>query len=38
MRSSGEKKGAHDAPAYVVADAARYLRLPAATLRSWVVG
>jgi uncharacterized protein (DUF433 family) len=25
-------------PAYSVADAARYLRIPAATLRSWVVG
>src|ERR1700722_365739 len=36
--SSREKTGAADAPAYVVADAARYLRLPAATLRSWVVG
>ena len=38
MSSSREKIGAADAPAYVVADAARYLRLPAATLRSWVVG
>jgi uncharacterized protein (DUF433 family) len=27
-----------DAPAYTVAEAARYLKLPAATLRSWVVG
>jgi uncharacterized protein (DUF433 family) len=38
MSSSREKIGAPDAPAYLVADAARYLRLPAATLRSWVVG
>src|ERR1700722_9546257 len=38
MSSSREKTGAADAPAYVVADAARYLRLPAATLRSWVLG
>jgi uncharacterized protein (DUF433 family) len=27
-----------DQPAYTLAEAARYLRLPAATLRSWVVG
>ncbi len=27
-----------DAPAYTVAEAAHYLRLPAATLRSWVLG
>ena len=27
-----------DQPAYGVAEAARYLKLPAATLRSWVVG
>lgn len=27
-----------NAPAYTLAEAARYLRLPAATLRSWVVG
>lgn len=27
-----------DAPAYTVAEAARYLRLPAATLRSWALG
>jgi len=35
-----ERKAAadSDAPGYVVAEAARYLPLPAATLRSWVVG
>jgi uncharacterized protein (DUF433 family) len=38
MSLNHEKMGAADAPAYLVADAARYLRLPAATLRSWVVG
>lgn len=27
-----------DAPAYTLAEAARYVRLPAATLRSWVLG
>jgi uncharacterized protein (DUF433 family) len=27
-----------DAPAYTLAEAARYLRLPAATLRSWALG
>lgn len=27
-----------DAPAYAIAEAAHYLRLPAATLRSWVLG
>lgn len=27
-----------DVPAYTLAEAARYLRLPAATLRSWVLG
>ena len=27
-----------DSPAYTIAEAARYLRLPAATLRSWVLG
>jgi uncharacterized protein (DUF433 family) len=27
-----------DAPAYTLAEAARYLRLPVATLRSWVIG
>ena len=27
-----------DSPAYTLAEAARYLRLPAATLRSWVLG
>jgi uncharacterized protein (DUF433 family) len=38
MSSSREKISTADLPAYVVADAARYLRLPVATLRSWVVG
>lgn len=38
MSSSQEKIATSDASAYVVADAARYLRLPSATLRSWVVG
>jgi uncharacterized protein (DUF433 family) len=37
MSLSREKTDA-DAPAYVIADAAHYLRLPIATLRSWVVG
>ena len=27
-----------DQPAYALAEASRYLKLPAATLRSWVVG
>jgi hypothetical protein len=27
-----------DSPAYTIAEAARYLRLPLATLRSWVFG
>ena len=27
-----------DQPAYGLAEAARYLKLPAATLRSWVIG
>src|SRR5690242_13846303 len=27
-----------DAPSYTIADAARYLRLPASTLRWWVLG
>lgn len=39
----GYKKGSvatdsRNSPAYTLAEAARYLRLPAATLRSWVVG
>lgn len=38
MSSSHAKKTAADAPAYSVVEAARYLRLPVATLRSWVVG
>src|SRR5207302_1073461 len=29
---------ARDAPAYTLTEAARYLRLPAATLRSWILG
>ena len=37
-RKSGEKTDGRDAPAYTVAEAARYLRLPAATLRSWALG
>ena len=37
-RKSGEAIDSRDAPAYTLADAARYLRLPAATLRSWALG
>lgn len=33
-----DKTELRDQPAYGLAEAARYLRLPAATLRSWVVG
>src|SRR5438270_11703083 len=29
---------ARDAPAYTLTEAARYLRLPTATLRSWILG
>jgi uncharacterized protein (DUF433 family) len=39
--SMSRSKGAvfeRDAPAYTLAEATRYLRLPAATLRSWVLG
>jgi uncharacterized protein (DUF433 family) len=39
--SMSRSKGAvfeRDAPAYTLAEAARYLRLPAATLRSWALG
>jgi uncharacterized protein (DUF433 family) len=35
---SGETIDGRDAPAYTVAEAAHYLRLPAATLRSWALG
>jgi uncharacterized protein (DUF433 family) len=40
MSASQNKKGApdRDSAAYMLAEAARYLRLPVATLRSWVVG
>lgn len=40
MSRSHEKNAANtrDFPAYTLAEAARYLRLPAATLRSWVLG
>ncbi len=31
-------QGPRDAPAYLLGEAAHYLRLPAATVRSWVVG
>lgn len=39
--SSSRRKGAdfqRDNPAYTLAEAARYVRLPAATLRSWILG
>jgi uncharacterized protein (DUF433 family) len=39
--SSNRRRGAdfdRDVPAYTLAEAARYVRLPAATLRSWVLG
>ncbi len=35
---AGETIDARDAPTYTVAEAAHYLRLPAATLRSWALG
>jgi uncharacterized protein (DUF433 family) len=40
MSRSHQKNAANtrDFPAYTLAEAARYLRLPAATLRSWVLG
>src|SRR6185503_17006589 len=41
IMSLSRSKGAEfdrDAPAYTLAEAARYARLPAATLRSWVLG
>jgi uncharacterized protein (DUF433 family) len=34
----GRPLNLNDAPAYTLGDAARYLRLPVPTLRSWVVG
>ncbi|MDA0991597.1 MAG: DUF433 domain-containing protein [Verrucomicrobia bacterium] len=37
-RKSKEAIDRRDAPAYAIAEAAHYLRLPAATLRSWVLG
>ena len=40
MKPSHSRTGANyrEFPAYTLAEAARYLRLPAATLRSWVLG
>ena len=41
MRAAGTNIASHDArdlPAYPLAEAARYVRIAAATLRSWVVG
>lgn len=40
MSDSNRRSAAshRDQPAYTLAEAARYLRLPAATLRSWVLG
>ena len=37
-RESKELSDGRDAPAYTIAEAAHYLRLPAATLRSWALG
>lgn len=37
-RSSVQSTDLRDQPAYTLAEAARYLKLPAATLRSWVAG
>lgn len=37
-RKSRARIDGRDAPAYTVAEAAHYLRLPAATLRSWALG
>lgn len=37
-RRTATANDVRDQPAYLVAEAARYLRLPAATLRSWVLG
>lgn len=38
MRSRSAATDIRDRPAYTVADAARYLRLPATTLRAWTSG
>ncbi len=38
MSVSHRKLAASDSAAYTLAEAARYLRLPAATLRSWLLG
>lgn len=38
QRKPKEVTDGRDAPAYAIAEAAHYLRLPAATLRSWVLG
>lgn len=37
-RRAAQDKDLRDQPAYGLAEAARYLKLPAATLRSWVAG
>jgi uncharacterized protein (DUF433 family) len=37
-RRNAQDTDLRDQPAYTVAEAARYLKLPAATLRSWVAG
>jgi len=37
-RRSVQSTDLRDQPAYTLAEAARYLKLPAATLRSWVAG
>lgn len=37
-RRTAQEKDLRDQPAYGLAEAARYLKLPAATLRSWVAG
>lgn len=38
MSANGRAAATRDSAAYTVAEAARYLRLPTATLRSWVLG
>jgi len=38
FRGSAQDTDLRDQPAYTLAEAARYLKLPTATLRSWVVG
>ncbi len=35
---SAERQDPRELPAYSIAEAAKYLRLPEATLRSWVAG